>query len=158
MSEFDDLYQAIILDHYRAPRNRGTIPDANVRVDGKNPLCGDEVHLELRVDGDGRIADIKSSGHGCSISQASISIMTEMLKGRSLAEGKKLLESVRAMLKGGEVDEEALGELVALKGVSKFPVRIKCALLSWTTFELAMAEFEAGRDGAGAVVSTEDEK
>lgn len=158
MSEFDDLYQAIILDHYRKPRNRGTVADANLCVDGKNPLCGDEVHLELRVDGDGRIADIKSSGHGCSISQASISIMTELLKGRTFDEGRQLLESVRAMMKGGAVDEEEMGELVALKGVSRFPVRIKCAMLSWTTFELAMAEFQAGRDGAGAVVSTEDEK
>jgi nitrogen fixation NifU-like protein len=158
MSEFDDLYQAIILDHYRSPRNRGTVPDANLRVDGKNPLCGDEVHLELRVDGDGRITDIKSSGHGCSISQASISIMTELLKGRTFEEGRQLFESVRAMMRGGEVDEEAMGELIALKGVSKFPVRVKCAMLSWTTFELAMAEFKAGRDGAGAVVSTEDEK
>ncbi|MBI5397325.1 MAG: SUF system NifU family Fe-S cluster assembly protein [Verrucomicrobia bacterium] len=158
MSEFDDLYQAIILDHYRKPRNRGTVPDASVRVDGKNPLCGDEVHLELRLDENGRIEDIKSSGHGCSISQASISIMTELVKGRTFDEGKQVCESVRTMMRGGEVDEEAMGELIALKGVSKFPVRIKCAMLSWTTFELAMAEFKAGRDGAGAMVSTEDEK
>jgi nitrogen fixation NifU-like protein len=158
MSEFDDLYQAIILDHYRKPRNRGTVPDATVRVEGNNPLCGDQIRLELRLDGDGKIADIKSNGHGCSISQASVSIMTELLKGRTFEDGKQLCETVRVMMRGGEVDEEQVGELIALKGVAKFPVRIKCALLAWTTFEQAVVECQAGRDGSGAVVTTEDEK
>ncbi|MCX7825331.1 MAG: SUF system NifU family Fe-S cluster assembly protein [Verrucomicrobiae bacterium] len=154
----EELYQAIILDHYRKPRNRGTLPDPTVRMDGNNPLCGDQIHLELQIGPDGKITDIKSSGHGCSISQASTSIMTELLKGRSLEDAQRLFDIMRSMMQGGVVDEEEVGELIALKGVSKFPVRIKCAMLCWMTFAQALAEYKAGRNGSGTVVSTEDDK
>ncbi|HYK82431.1 MAG TPA: SUF system NifU family Fe-S cluster assembly protein [Gemmatimonadales bacterium] len=126
------LYQELILDHYRRPRNQGSLAGATHTVSLTNPLCGDEIDLQLQVDG-GVIRDVRFIGRGCSISQASASMMTQLLKQKSVAEALALAARMGAMLRGDEVAarDAALGELRALAGVAKFPVRIKCALLPW---------------------------
>ena len=151
MSNLEDLYKEIILDHYRSPRNRGelTSPPA-IRVEGFNPLCGDEVTVFLNVDG-GVITDIKLSGHGCSISQSSSSLMSAAVKGKSLDEARATIEKFKQLMtlhettldENGEpekVDLRSLGEIAALQGVVKFPVRIKCAILAWNTLSQGLDE------------------
>ena len=145
MGGLDDLYREIILDHYRTPRNRGELPSPPAtRVEGFNPLCGDEVTLSLVV-ADGRLADIKVAGQGCSISMSSASLMSAAVKGRALAEVRETIARFKALMTVGDAepaDPRALGELAALQGVVRFPVRIKCATLAWNT--LAQGLDEAG--------------
>jgi nitrogen fixation NifU-like protein len=127
----DDLYQELILDHYRRKRGEGTLESPDVAVDQNNPLCGDEVHLELRIE-DGVVRELAHTGEGCSISQASVSMMSEALTGRPVEEALDLVEHFRQVMHGdAEPDEDRLGDAVALEGVAKYPVRIKCALLGW---------------------------
>jgi len=131
----EDLYREIILDHYRSPRNRGQLDPPAVSAEGHNPLCGDEITVWLDVR-DGRIADVRFSGSGCSISQSSASMMTTAIKGRALAEVRAVISRFKQMMtveEGVESTSVALGDLEALKGVVKFPVRIKCATLAWNT-------------------------
>jgi nitrogen fixation protein NifU and related proteins len=126
------LYQELILDHYRRPRNKGTLDGATHAVSLNNPLCGDEIDLQLRVD-ESVIKEVRFIGRGCSISQASASMMTHLLKDKSIPEAVALAERMSAMMHGDEAAarDKSLGDLRALAGVSKFPVRIKCALLPW---------------------------
>jgi nitrogen fixation NifU-like protein len=156
MAGLEDLYREIILDHYRSPRNRGELaaPPAT-KVEGYNPLCGDEIVLFLQVDGD-IVSDVKIGGQGCSISQSSASMMSSAIKGKSVAEVRALVRAFKAMMSihesrldgsDGPTDEELaadagvkLGDLEALQGVVKFPVRIKCATLSWNTLTQALDE------------------
>ena len=157
MPGLEDLYREIILDHYRNPRNRGELPVPPAhRTEGFNPLCGDEVIVFVEVS-DGRVTDIRIAGQGCSISQSSASMMTSAVKGRTLDEVADLTKAFKAMmsiheagLEGGEgadADDDApevpLGDLEALRGVVKFPVRIKCATLSWNTLAQALDEVAA---------------
>lgn len=140
MSELDDLYQDIILNHNKRPRNYRKMPDATHRAEGHNPLCGDEVTVYLHLDGD-TISDVSFDGQGCAISKASASLMTTRLKGKSLTEVRALAKEVRAMLAGQEdkaPDLEELGDLAALAGVRKYAVRVKCATLAWHTLEAAL--------------------
>lgn len=131
------LYQEMILDHYRRPRNKGEIENPDETIVMKNPLCGDEIEVQVRYEGD-QIADIGFTGRGCSISQASASMMTQMIKGKSAAEIESLRSQFREMVMGkGNTDEQSLGSLRALSGVSKFPARVKCALLAWNALEEA---------------------
>lgn len=135
------LYQDIILDHYRRPRNKGKLEHASVTVPMRNPLCGDEITLELEMNGD-EISDVRFTGSGCSISQASTSMMTEMVKGKHTSEIGQIGERFRAMVMG---DAEAaadvtLGRARALAGVARFPARVKCALLAWNALERGLAE------------------
>ena len=142
-AELDDLYREIIIDHYRHPRRRGSLPNPSATHEGLNPLCGDEVTVDLRVE-DGRITDVAFHGSGCSISQSSASMMTEAVYGKSLAQAQTLFEDFTGMMTGsGEIDPEALGDLEALSGVRKFPVRVKCATLAWHTLEEALREIPA---------------
>ena len=158
MAGLEDLYREIILDHYRAPRNRGEleVPPAH-QVEGFNPLCGDEVILYLDV-ANGMVADVKIAGQGCSISQASTSMMSAAVKGKSVAETRTITRAFKALMSiheskiGGdeEVDATAddltgvrLGDLEALQGVVKFPVRIKCATLAWNTLAQGLDEIES---------------
>jgi nitrogen fixation protein NifU and related proteins len=141
MAELDDLYQDIILNHNKRPRNYRKMPGATHHAEGHNPLCGDEVTVYLQIDGD-TISDVSFDGQGCAISKASASLMTTRLKGKALAEVRVLAKEVRAMLAGqdaaAEPDLETLGDLAALAGVRKYAVRVKCATLAWHTLEAAL--------------------
>ena len=152
MPGLEDLYREIILDHYRTPRNRGELEPPAVRAEGHTPLCGDEIQVYLDVT-DGVVSDIKVAGQGCSISQSSASMMSQAVKGKSLLEVRALVRRFKGMMSVDEADadeaEEAaaaavkLGDLEALQGVVKFPVRIKCATLAWNTLLQAMSELPA---------------
>jgi nitrogen fixation NifU-like protein len=143
MPGLEDLYREIILDHYKNPRNRGELPEPAISVEGHNPLCGDEITLYLDV-ADGVIRDVKVSGQGCSISQSSASMMTQAVIGRPIDEVRAVIRRFKSMMditeEGAEpTDTEiSLGDLEALQGVVKFPVRIKCATLSWNTLIQAL--------------------
>ncbi|MGQ0679942.1 MAG: Fe-S cluster assembly sulfur transfer protein SufU [Actinomycetota bacterium] len=133
MSDLEDLYKEVILDHYRSPRNRAKIDGADVHLHRDNPLCGDEIDLYVDIE-DNKVTNVGFEGRGCSISQASVSMMTEKLKGMSLSEVEALATNFKQMMQGeGVPDEDSLGDLLALQGVQKYPVRIKCALLGWNT-------------------------
>ena len=137
MPGLEDLYREIILDHYRTPRNRGELPPPARHAEGHNPLCGDEITVYLDVDGD-VVNDVKVNGQGCSISQSSASMMSAAIKGKSVTEVRALVRKFKGMMSietDGEepVEEVPLGDLEALQGVVKFPVRIKCATLAWNT-------------------------
>jgi nitrogen fixation NifU-like protein len=139
---FDDLYRELILDHYRRPRNHGPLAAPTVQAEGVNPVCGDEIHLDLAID-DGVIADLGFWGQGCSISQSSASMLTERLKGRPLAEAEEVAGKVRSMLVEGASPDPSLGDLEALEGVAKLPVRVKCALLAWNVLLEALRQAKA---------------
>ena len=143
-NELDDLYREVILDHYRTRRNSQRLSDAQVESHGNNPFCGDEIFLQLQLNDDGTIQETGNQGQGCSISQASSSLMSDALKGRTLEEAEALRELFRRMLAGKKLSAaeiETLGELEALQGVRQFPVRIKCALLAWSVLEDGVKEY-----------------
>ena len=149
MEDLQDLYQEIILDHNKRPRNFGPLEGATHHAEGNNPLCGDEIEVSLRVEDD-RVAEIRFQGQGCAISKASASLMTIDLKGRTLEEAHAEVQRVISMLTDASADPlnlDEIGDLASLQGVRRFPARIKCATLSWHAFEAAVE----GRDG----VSTE---
>jgi nitrogen fixation NifU-like protein len=151
MSDLEELYQELILDHYRTPRNFGALPDANRVAHGDNPLCGDKVAVTLRLE-DGKIADLRFKGSGCAISTASASLMTEAVKGRTPGEAQALFERFHRLVTGtanGSAGPAAdLGKLEVFAGVSEFPVRVKCASLAWHTLKAAL-------EGSRETVSTE---
>lgn len=129
----DELYKEVILDHYRTPRNRGRLDPHDVKLERNNPLCGDDLELYLKFDGED-LEGIAFEGKGCSISMASASMMTERVKGLDVKQARAVAESIKRMMAGEEPgDINELGDLVSLKGVVKYPVRIKCALLGWNT-------------------------
>ena len=136
MSDLRDLYQEVILDHNRVPRNFGKLENANREAEGHNPLCGDRVRVSLHVEGD-RIEDIAFQGSGCAISTASASLMTEALKGRTVEEARRLFHGFHDLLTtGGNADD--LGKLAVFAGVREYPIRIKCATLAWHAFQAAL--------------------
>ena len=151
MLEIEELYQEVILDHSRRPRNFGELPDAAVRVRGDNPACGDEIHIAVKFDADGGLEDIKFTGHGCAISQASASLMTMKLKGKSRGEVMEMLHAFHDLVTGDKnAAPKTLGDLQVMGGVRRFPQRVKCAMLAWRAVEQAFEQ------GAGeATVSTE---
>jgi nitrogen fixation NifU-like protein len=143
-SELDELYRDIILDHYRNPRHRGSLSDPSASHEGLNPLCGDEVTIDVAVK-DSRIQDIAYRGSGCSISQSSASMMTEAVAGKTVEEARQVIGSFTEMMRGSDaIDPEALGDLEAMAGVRKFPVRVKCATLAWHTLDEALDEATQG--------------
>jgi nitrogen fixation NifU-like protein len=138
-AEFEELYQQVILDHSKRPRNFGKLTQPSVAVDGDNPSCGDEIHLELETDPEGKIKDIKFTGQGCAISQASASLMTLKLKGKSQADAQSLLRAFTDVVTAGTMDPPAaLGDLQLFAGVRKFPQRVKCAMLAWRALDQAL--------------------
>jgi nitrogen fixation NifU-like protein len=151
--DLEELYQEVILDHSRRPRNFGVLANADVLVHGDNPACGDEIHLGVHFGTDGKLEEIKFNGQGCAISQASASMMTTKLKGKSRAEAAEIGRAFHDLVTG-EANERAkkLGDLQLLQGVRKFPQRVKCAMLAWRAVEQALAQ-TAGE----ATVSTEAE-
>jgi nitrogen fixation NifU-like protein len=141
MSELSDLYQELILDHNRRPRNYGALDGSNRQAKGHNPLCGDRLTVFLKLDNQ-RISDIRFEGSGCAISKASASLMTEAVKGRTVPEVLGIFQKFQAMITAPmdkPADDASLGKLMVLGGVREFPVRIKCASLAWHTLKAAMA-------------------
>lgn len=144
LSKLENLYRQVILDHSSHPHNQGTLEDSSHHTELNNPTCGDVIHLELQTE-DGVIKDIAFSGHGCSISTASASMMTEIVKGKTIEEAMDLAEDFSLLVQGKDVkDIEMLGDAGMLSGVSKFPARIKCATLSWKALKKAIEESETG--------------
>jgi nitrogen fixation protein NifU and related proteins len=163
MSDLTELYQSVILDHNRKPRKFGALEGANRTAEGKNPLCGDQVLVSLRVEDD-VIREVRFAGHGCAISKASASLMTAAVKGKTQAEADALFQRFHALVLGQstEADESGppLGQLVVFSGVSRFPVRVKCASLAWHTLKAALADGPTKGDVTHgtvgpAIVSTE---
>lgn len=132
----DTLYRQVIMDHYKYPRNRGTLDGEGMTVELNNPTCGDRILLQLRIE-DGIVADVKFQGEGCSISMSSASMMTQAIKGQSVENALKMSELFSKMMMGEDIDpgDLDLGDIEALQGVSKFPARIKCATLAWQALE-----------------------
>ena len=150
-AELEELYQQVILDHSRRPRNVGEIGEGAVQVHGDNPSCGDEIHLHVKFGGDGGIEDLKFTGQGCAISQASASMMTLKVKGKSRSDAETMLKAFHDLVTTDTAEApKLLGDLRLLQGVRKFPQRVKCAMLAWRALEQAMAV----RGGVGEV-STE---
>ena len=136
----DDLYKEVILDHYKAPRNKRQLPEATVSRHKNNPLCGDEITVHARL-ADGGVAEVAFEGQGCSISQASASMLTEAVQGLSVGDAEALTDRFRGMMEGRvDPDEDTFGDLMALKGVVKYPVRIKCAVLAWDVLQEALED------------------
>ena len=152
LGDLEELYQEVILDHSRRPRNFGELADAAVRVHGDNPSCGDEIHLAVKFDGNGGLQEIKFTGHGCAISQASASLMTMKLKGKSRPEVEEMFRAFHDLVTSGNNDApKKLGDLLVMRGVRKFPQRVKCAMLPWRAVEQALRQTEGE-----ATVSTEE--
>ena len=144
MAALDELYKEVILDHYKNPRNKRGLDDATVSRRKNNPLCGDEIEIHALLS-DGEVKEVTFEGQGCSISQASASMLTESVRGKPLGEAGTLVADFRGMMEGRvEPDEDAFGDLVALKGVAKYPVRIKCAVLAWDILQEALGDAEGG--------------
>ncbi len=155
-SSLDDMYREIILDHYRAPRGSKPLEKADIKSDGMNPSCGDEIEVDVQMK-DGILENVHVNCKGCAISVASGSMLAEAVKGKSFEEVQQLAETVKKMLKG-ESDEvpEEFEDLEALQGVRQFPVRIKCALLAWVTLVEGMKKYKDGDSNERTTVSTED--
>ena len=143
--QLDELYRDVILDHYRRPRNRGVDASAGIAAEGFNPSCGDEIRISIALAG-GALADVRFDGAGCSISQSSASMLTEAAEGRSIAAARELSGAVQRMLTDENCDLDAvdLGDLEALSGVARFPVRIKCGLLAWKVLDQALSRADGG--------------
>ncbi len=137
MSDLRDLYQEVILDHNRHPRNFGPLPEADHTAEGSNPLCGDRVKVFLKMNGD-VIEGVSFEGAGCAISTASASLMTEAMAGKTAAEARALFDRFHELMTVGAGDPEALGKLAAFSGVREFPMRVKCATLAWHTLKAAL--------------------
>ena len=149
--ELEELYQEVILDHSRRPRNFGKLADAAVRVHGDNPACGDAIDLDVKFGADGSLQDIKFSGHGCAISQASASMMTAKLRGKPRAAAMEMLRAFHDLVAGdGDDSSSILGDLRMMRGVRRFPQRVKCAMLAWRALEEALRQ-----SASEATVSTE---
>ena len=151
--DFEELYQAVILDHSRKPRNFGALPDATVTVSGDNPTCGDEIALSLKIDpAADKLEAVSFTGSGCSICMASTSLMTTKLKGKTRGEAATLLEDFQGMITGKTPETQTpktLGDLRLLSGVRKFPQRVKCATLGWHALRGCLAESGAGKISIG---------
>ena len=140
-NNLDQLYRSVIMDHYKNPRNKGSLEEDSVTIDMNNPTCGDRIHLRLKVE-DGIVKDAKFDGEGCSISMSSASMMTQIIKGKKIEEALELADIFSKMMLGEEfdVDKYDLGDVEALQGVAKFPARIKCATLAWKAMEKGVKE------------------
>jgi nitrogen fixation NifU-like protein len=153
-SELEELYQEVLLDHSKRPRNYGEIAEGAIRVDGDNPSCGDEIHLHVRFGDEGKVEEIKFTGQGCAISQASASMMTLKLMGKSREEAGEMLAAFHDLVTLDAAEApKMLGDLRVMQGVRKFPQRVKCAMLAWRAFEQARESAAQGK--AAAEVSTE---
>ena len=144
IDQLDELYREVILDHFKSPTHKGELPEAQIKAQGANPLCGDELTFHIRVDGD-RLAQVRFHGSGCAISQAAASMLAGRLEGTTRAEAGRIIEAMKSLMQGGDPDRGPdLGDLEVLAGVRKFPVRVKCAALSWNVVEQGLKEHADG--------------
>ncbi len=147
IEQLDELYREVILDHFKNSTHSGELPGAQIKVDGANPLCGDELVFNLKINNN-RIEKVRFHGHGCAISQAASSMLAQQLEGKTITEAKKLITTLKALMQGQDPDASVdLGDLEALAGVRKFPVRVKCAALSWNVVERGLNEYKEAKDG-----------
>jgi len=150
MGGVEDLYREVILDHFKAPKNRGVLPTANAHAEGVNPLCGDQISMTALIEND-EVKDVKFAGHGCAISQSAASMLTQAVKGKPLSVVRQITQAYKTLLGLGNSEgappPEALGDLISLEGVKKYPVRIKCALLSCNTLLQGIEDFLNKRGG-----------
>ena len=145
IEQLDELYREVILDHFKNSSHSGELPEAQIKVDGANPLCGDEITFFLKLNGD-RIQQVRFRGKGCVISQAASSMLSEQLEGKTRRQAQQLIDAMKAMIQGQEPDPSVdLGDLEALAGVRKFPVRVKCAALSWNVVESGLKRHPESR-------------
>ena len=155
--QLDELYREVVLDHYRTPRGRCPVQRADVHSRGHNPVCGDELEVSVQMEGE-KVRGVHVLGRGCSISTASGSMLAELLPGKTRKEARTILQTFRSMMHGEAYAKDVdLGDLEALEGVKRFPVRIKCAMLAWTTLEDGLNAWERGKKTAEAVTTTESE-
>ncbi len=154
MVNLKELYQEVILDHYRKPRNYAELPQANRRAGGHNPLCGDKVTIYLRIE-DGMVKDVTFQGAGCAISTASASLMTEEIKGKSVEEARAVFRRFHELVTAGDEEHEDLGKLEAFAGVREIPVRVKCATLAWHTMKTALDSAGESGETVSTTVTTE---
>ncbi len=156
-ADLEELYQTVILDHSRSPRNFGPMPDASITVDGDNPTCGDEVHLHVRFSEEGKLEKISFTGSGCSICLASASLMTIKVKGKPRAEAEAMLADFQGMITGATPGPppKTLGDLRLLAGVKKFPQRVKCATLAWHALRGALSEVPVTKSAAADGIQLE---
>ena len=149
VEQLDELYRAVILDHFKCSRYSGDLPDAQIHTTGANPLCGDEVTFHVKLDQE-RIAQVRFTGKGCAISQAASSMFAQQLEGKTLQEVGQIIRTMKALMQGQEPDPSIdLGDLEALAGVRKFPVRVKCAALSWNVVEQGLVEYQRNSQSGG---------
>ena len=149
IEQLDELYREVILDHFKNSSHRGELPDAQVRAAGSNPLCGDELAFDVKLEA-GRIVQARFHGTGCAISQAAASMLAGQLEEKTTEEARRIIEAMKRLMQGEEIDPSVdLGDLEALSGVRKFPVRVKCAALSWNVVEQGLADYlkDATRHG-----------
>ena len=145
MEQLDELYRDVILDHFKHSRHSGELPNAQIRARGSNPLCGDELAFDVRLE-DGRIIQARFHGKGCAINQAAASMLAGQLEGKTMPQATQLIETMKGLMQGQEPDPSIdLGDLEALAGVRKFPVRVKCAALSWNVVEQGLTDYQKTR-------------
>ena len=143
IEQLDELYREVILDHFKNPTHSGELPTAQIKVDGANPLCGDELTFHLAMK-NGRIGQVRFRGKGCAISQAAASMLAQQVEGKTAAEVTRIIEAMKGLMQGQDPDSSVdLGDLEALSGVRKFPVRVKCAALSWNVVEQGIKRYES---------------
>ena len=144
IDQMDELYREVILDHFKRPTHKGELPEAQIKAQGANPLCGDELSFHIRLEGD-QLANVRFHGAGCAISQAAASMLAGQLEGRTMAEAGRIIDAMKALMQGGEpAAGPDVGDLEVLAGVRKFPVRVKCAALSWNVVEQGLKEYANG--------------
>ena len=144
IEQLDELYREVILDHFKNSSHHGELPDAQIKVDGNNPLCGDELTFYMTLDS-GRIQQVRFDGKGCAISQAAASLLAAQLELRTMTEATAIIEAMKGLMQGREIDSSLeVGDLESLAGVRKFPVRVKCAALSWNIVEQGLKEYTDG--------------
>lgn len=146
MSQLDDLYRRVIMDHYKTPRNRGELDEGSVTVNLNNPTCGDRISLQLQIE-DGIVKAAKFTGEGCSISMSSASMMTDAVKGKSAEEALQMADKFSSLMKGDDVEFEDYEDIEALSGVNKFPARIKCATLAWNALRKGVEHGHGKHEG-----------
>ncbi|MBI4341063.1 MAG: SUF system NifU family Fe-S cluster assembly protein [Candidatus Omnitrophica bacterium] len=150
IEQLDELYREVILDHFKSSAHKGALPNAPIHAEGSNPLCGDELGFDIAL-ANGQIGQVRFHGKGCAISQAAASMLAAQLEGKTLPQARRIIETMQGLMQGRKLDPSVdLGDLEALSGVRKFPVRVKCAALSWNIVEQGLQSYKGQKQEAGS--------